>query len=278
MRVQEKNVAANIAEFRNRGINKIEISGNDPLEYQKLVSLVKYMKKCGFADIQLSTHGRQLADESFLNELIAAGVNKFRIPLYGSCAEVHDAVTRAPGSFRETWRGIRHLVRKSGAADLQVSFLIMRQNSRDIVQFLDLMKKNRIHELYLSYPFLANEDLSYYIPLKDLGDYVGRAHDHAAKLGLPIKFFEIPYCVFGFEEPSINNTSLPPDLGGHCQPSARFRTEIKDMPSYRLKKQTAMCASCACRGYCDGFPVNDIDRFGTRNLRPIKKNNTGEKS
>ncbi len=271
LRREEKDVAANLAEFKRRGVKRIEISGNDPIEYDKLVPLVKYMKKTGFIDIQLSTHGRQLSDESFTDALIAAGVNKFRIPLYGSCPKTHDAVTRAPGSFRETWQGVKHLVKKSGAADLQVSFLIMKQNKNDIIPFLDLMKKYMIEDLYIAYPFLANDDLSYYIPLKDLAPYVRKARAYAGEIGLPLRFIEIPYCVFGAEDEAINNTVLPPDLGEHCQPPGKHKTDIKDMPAYRLKKQAPMCASCACRDHCDGFPVNDVDRFGTGNLKPIKK-------
>jgi len=269
LRREELAVAQNLAEFKRRRINKVEISGNDPIEYEKLVSLVKYMRRQGIIGIQLSTHGRQLADEDFLNALIAAGITKFRIPLYGSRAEIHDAVTQAPDSFKETWRGIRLLLKK--AVELQVSYLVMEQNKHDVTDIIDLMKRVGVNDFYMAYPFLSNvNDDAHYIPLKDMGPYIGRAYKHAKKVNYPVQFMEIPFCVFGFRADNITNNTLPPDQGEHCQPQELHRTEVKDMPQYRIKKKVAICRRCACRNYCDGFPRNDVDKYGTGKLRPIK--------
>ena len=269
LRQQEENVAKNLIEFKERGMKKIEISGSDPIEYKNIISLVKYMKRMGFESIQLSTHGRQVADEFFLISLVKAGINRFRIPLYGSQAEIHDSITRSSGSFNETFKGISLLRRKVPFIELQISSLIMQRNKDDLINILKLVKKLRIKDFYFSYPFLARPDYSYYIPLKDLGPYVKQAYNHALKINYPIKFLEIPYCVFGFVSELINNNSLPPDLGEHCQPPKQRRTNIKDMPSYRLKKKVLMCEKCKCVNFCDGFPVNDIDKFSTGNLKPI---------
>ena len=53
IKLQEIDILKNIIYFRKNGYTKIEISGNDPVEYSKIHSLIKYLKKIGFEFIQL---------------------------------------------------------------------------------------------------------------------------------------------------------------------------------------------------------------------------------
>ena len=269
LKKQEINVAKNLAELKSEGVRKIDISGNDPIEYGKIVSLIKYISDSGFDYIQLSTHGRNLSDSKFLNQIINSPLNKLRIPLYGSRPETHDAVTQSAGSFSETVRGIRGVLKKASQIEVQTSFLVMKQNRDDIIGFIKLMRKLDITDYYLSAPFVKNDDYSYYIPLKDLGKYVRPALDYARRNSWPIKFMEIPFCVFGQFDEKINNSVSPPNMGEYCQPREKFRTKIKDLPSYRLKKKIPMCKKCECVDFCDGFLVNDIDFYGVKGLKPI---------
>ena len=82
---------------------------------------------------------------------------------------------------------------------------------------------------------------------------------------------EIPFCVFGFKSDLINNSSKPPDLGKYCQPPEIHRTKIKDLPAYRLKKHIDICRRCACGKICDGFPIKDIERYGSGQLKAVNK-------
>jgi len=270
LKKQEINVAKNLTDLKSQGVQGIDISGNDPIEYDKIVSLVKYIKDSGFDNIQISTHGRNLSEPKILNGIINSPLNKLRIPLYGSKPKTHDMVTQSAGSFSETLKGIKGILEKTKAVKIQVSFLITKQNKNDIINFVKLMQRLKITDYYLSVPFIKNDDYSYYIPLKSLGKYVKPAFNYAHKNLFPIKFMEIPFCVFGEFNENINNNILPPNMGEHCQPRKKFKSKIKDMPSYRLKKKLSICKKCRCFDFCDGFLVNDINRYGIGNLEPIK--------
>ena len=80
LHIQEQNAAKNLIHLRKKGINKLEISGGDPVEYDKIADLVKYAHKIGFNEIMLSTHGRDLKNERFVQNLVKAGITKFRVP------------------------------------------------------------------------------------------------------------------------------------------------------------------------------------------------------
>jgi MoaA/NifB/PqqE/SkfB family radical SAM enzyme len=268
---QEELVQKNLADLRSRGIEKISISGSDPVEYDEITDLVKQIKKTGFKYVRLATHGRRLSDESFLDELIEAGIDSLKIPLYGPNAEVHDSVTGAKGSFDETLKGIKGVLAKSKGIQIQISCLIVKQNKDHLTDLIDLIYGLGITDFYFSIPCLMEEnDFSYYIPLKELGQYVKRAYAHSLKIGLDMYFMEIPFCVFGeTDRHRIRNNTRPPDLGKYCQPPKQSQTQVKDLPAYRVKTKPAMCGTCKCADFCDGFFVNDIKRFGTGDLKPI---------
>ena len=219
--------------------------------------------------MQLSTHGKKLAEESFLNELIASGVDKLRIPIYGPNAKIHESVTQTKGSFDATLKGIKRLLERKRNIQIQISSLIVHQNKKNLAGLVDLIKELKINDFYFSIPCVLNDDYSYYIPLKNLGPYVKKVYAYALKINHNIQFMEIPYCIFGKIDKSINNSSLPPNLGEYCQPPKNYKTSIKDLPSCRLKKRIEMRNSCKCSNFCDGFFLKDINKFGIGNLKPI---------
>jgi len=266
---QEVRVLKNLIDFRKFGIKNIEISGNDPIEYDKIIALIKYIKEVGFEFVQLSTHGKRLADENFLDELILSGVNKLRVPIYGSEAKIHDSVTQTRGSFNATFGGIKKLLELSKKIQIQISCLIVNQNRDNLIGIIDLGNDLGIKDFYFSIPCVSNRDYSYYIPLKRLGPYVKKSYDYANKINFDARFMEIPYCIFGYFGELMDNKCSPPNLGRFCQPEDR--SPVKDLPKYRLKKKVKMCKKCVCSNFCDGFFVNDIERFGIGNLRPINK-------
>lgn len=267
IRKMEIRVAKNIADFQEKNLKKIEISGADPIEYEHIIDLIKYLKKIGFEKVQLSTHGRRLFDDKFLAELVSSGIDILRVPIYGSNAEINDSITGSPGSFEETVGGLRKLSNAKHNIFIQLSTLIARQNKDDLPKMLDLVYSLKPNDFYIGIPCISNGDYSNYIPIKDLSRYVNPLIDYCKKKGYPVRFLEIPFCVFGREDAPTDNSGQPPDLGKYCQPF--FKSEVKDLPSYRLKTKIEMCNSCRCYRKCDGFFVNDIKKYGTGNLKPI---------
>jgi len=270
LKKQEINVYRNLQDFKAAGIKELSISGSDPIEYEGIVELIKYIKNEGFTFVQLATNGTKLADLSFLESLISSGVSAIRIPLYGSKKRIHDAVTRTPGSFDDVIAGIKNVIEKAPEIEIKLTCLILKQNKNDLFNIVDLATKMGIKNLYFSIPCLIEEGNSFYIPFKNLSPYLKKFYDYALKINNKIIFTEIPFCIFGkFNIKNINNKISPPALGRYNQPPEKIRTEIPDLPAYRLKKKIAMCNNCKAFDYCDGFFVNDINKFGIGKIKPI---------
>ncbi len=267
-----KRAYKNLKHFKRAGFKKIEIGGNDSTEHDKIIRLVRKIKKHGFEFIQLSTNGTKLANSVFLDDLVSAGINRIIIPIYGSNAKIHDSVTQAPGSFNKTIRGIKNILNKK-TVQLKTHCLLLRQNKNDWLSIVNLINNLGIKELDISIPQLNVDDCSsFYVPLKNLRPAIKRLYNHVMKTNNNFIFYEIPFCVFGeFNTQNIKNLTPISNLGKHKQDtlSEKYRSSKSNLPSYRLKKKTGICKGCRASGHCDGFFVNDIDRFGTGKLQRL---------
>ena len=271
LKKQEIGVYQNLQDFKARGVKGLSISGSDPIEYEKITELIKYIKDEGFTFIQLATNGTRLADPSFLESLISSGLSAIKIPLYGSEKKIHDAVTRTAGSFDDVIEGIKNLIKKAPEIEIKLTCLVLKQNKDDLFNIVDIATEMGIKNLSFSIPCLTEKDDSFYIPLKDLSPYFKKLYNYAFKINNKIMFIEIPFCVFDqFNMKNINNRVSPPALGQYNQPLEVVRTGIPNLPSYRLKKKIPACNDCRAFDYCDGFFVNDINRFGVGEIKPIK--------
>ncbi len=273
LRQQEIIAHKTLQEFKQRGVKQVDISSGDPIEYEHISELIGYMKQEGFY-VQLSTHGVGLADKSLADKIITAGVDKLRIPIYGSCADIHDSVVGKKGSFKKTITGIKYALKKNNKIELYTSTLILQQNKNDLLKIIDLV--NQLGSSYhtIGVPCLVTRDrscsASFYLPFKDLPPYIKPVYQHIARTKQNINFLEIPFCVFGEFNTIIASLSGPPDMGSYWKAAPDQQTEDKDTPAYRKRKKIAMCDHCRYFNHCGGFYINDIEEFGAGELHPIK--------
>ncbi|MDP3541826.1 MAG: radical SAM protein [Elusimicrobiota bacterium] len=83
--------------------SRIALVGNEPLAHPRIADIARLCRRRGFAEIEVMTSGLRLA--ALAKPLAKAGVSSYALALHGSRAEVHDAVTRSPGSFDAATRG-----------------------------------------------------------------------------------------------------------------------------------------------------------------------------
>jgi wyosine [tRNA(Phe)-imidazoG37] synthetase (radical SAM superfamily) len=97
-----------------RGRRMLDFDGGEPTLHPDLLGLVKLARGLGYRPITLITNGRRLAYRAFASQLARGGVDQVLISLHGPDAEVHEAITQAPGSFAQTWAGLRHALEALG--------------------------------------------------------------------------------------------------------------------------------------------------------------------
>jgi MoaA/NifB/PqqE/SkfB family radical SAM enzyme len=95
--------------IKNKREKTLVLSG-EPTIMQNLFEILEYARSVGFKSVQIRTNGRMFYYPEFA-EKVARLVDSFDISLFSHRPEIHDKITRVPGSFEQTVQGIRNLKR-----------------------------------------------------------------------------------------------------------------------------------------------------------------------
>lgn len=262
----ESLVNINIEHHLSYGARNIEISGADPGEYDNLPNLIRNLKAKGVESVRLSTNGFRCADPVWVDKLVTAGLDSVKIPLYGPTAVIHESVARKSGCFDAAVQALNLF--KDRGIEIVINSLIMTQNREHLIDLYRLMLTiTDWKHCFFSIPCLVGYSPSFYLPIKDLRhDCIPLIYFGSMTESFPI-FTELPLCVFGFEYPFINRGGTPKQ--GLQQPPPQFRSHLEDVPSYRIKRKPLICADCRLANTCEGFFLNDLEQYGTGDLKPF---------
>ncbi|MFA4888728.1 MAG: radical SAM protein [Candidatus Omnitrophota bacterium] len=120
-----------VGEARKMGCRRWSISGGEPMLRSDFPEIFDYITN-NAASYSINTNGTLITPE--IAQLMKRKGAKM-VALYGATAEVHDYITRNPGSFEATMRGFRYL--KEAGAGFTVQLTPMKDNYH---QFQDMVK------------------------------------------------------------------------------------------------------------------------------------------
>ena len=90
------------------GVPTLTWSGGEPFARPDFFDLLEHARAKGFVSI-VKTHGGNVSAE-MAERLVNLGVARVDVSLYSLDDELHDAVTRVPGSLKATLAGVKHML------------------------------------------------------------------------------------------------------------------------------------------------------------------------
>ncbi len=114
-------------QMADAGVFYLNISGGEILMRRDFFEILEHARARTFC-IKLKTNG-VLIREKEAERLRALGVESVQISIYSHRPEVHDAITKMPGSFRKSIEAVR-LLRKQGLR-VTMANVLMTQNAQD---------------------------------------------------------------------------------------------------------------------------------------------------
>lgn len=127
------------SEARSMGCRKWSISGGEPMLRPDFSDIFDYLTN-KFNSYSINTNG-SLITHKIAKFLKKKGVKM--IALYGATAEVHDYITRHPGSFAQTMQGVSYL--KEAGAGFTVQLIPMRDNYHQFTKMVKLAESLSPH-------------------------------------------------------------------------------------------------------------------------------------
>jgi len=100
-------VRALLAELAEAGALYLTFSGGEIFLRGDVLDLIAHAKRLRF-DVRLKTNALRITD-ALAARLRDLGVRQVDVSVYSASADVHDGITRVPGSFVRTMEGVRAL-------------------------------------------------------------------------------------------------------------------------------------------------------------------------
>ena len=130
-----------LAQMADAGVFFLILSGGEIFLRRDLLEIVEHARKLQFS-VKLKTNAVMIR-QAKAERIAALGVESVQISVYSHKADVHDAITKLPGSFRRTIEGARFLK----AAGVKVSFanVLMKHNIDDYPEVQALAERIGAH-------------------------------------------------------------------------------------------------------------------------------------
>jgi radical SAM protein with 4Fe4S-binding SPASM domain len=116
-----------LTELADAGVFFLTLSGGEPLVRRDCFEIIHDARSLGF-NVKLKTNAVMIRERE-ARRLRALGVEPIQISVYSHRPEVHDGVTKLPGSLKRTVAGIRLL--KAAGLKVTLANVLMRANFKD---------------------------------------------------------------------------------------------------------------------------------------------------
>jgi hypothetical protein len=249
-----------IEDLRMAGAQSLSVSGGEPTLDPALEDHIRFARALGFDRITLETNAVQLAKEGVARRLHDAGLTHATVSLHSGDAAVSDRITRAPGTFVRTVRGIHALL--EAGVETNLNCVLTNEGLDHIAGLPDFVRSSfgdhpRLDSLMVSLPtnaFDSNLDAEISPDPVRLRRVLPAVIDRAFALGLVVRGLDgpcgPPLCAFGADR---RITALRP-----VSESLTFREYLPG------------CATCAVKHACFGVREGQAKRYGDACIAPFE--------
>jgi len=180
------------------GVFIVTFTGGEPTLRDDLPELLLYAQNKGVVT-GLVTNGRRLKDKSYVEMLEKSGLDFVQVTLESHWAKVHDLMTGARGSWKETVEGIKNAVHSR--IYTTTNSTLSRYNASDFLETVDFIKALGVAAFgcnSLIYSGKANQvSEAFALPVETLNELLPKIRDRAHELGLKFLWYTpTQYCRF----------------------------------------------------------------------------------
>ena len=220
-------------------IYHIVVTGGEPtLRTTRFFSVMSHLAmRFPNTEVLLLTNGRSFASIELFHRLLAncPPFLTVAIPLHGDNATLHDAITRTPGSFHQTCRGILNVLANRVAVELRVVVSKLNvEHLADIARFIVNRFPGVLTVNFIGLETMGNCAKNFkqvYISCSESWMYVKKAVRILMKNGIMAQLYNYPLC------------SVEKGYWYICRQS---------ISPYKVR-YAPECVNCIMKGQCSGF-------------------------
>lgn len=251
-------------------MDSILFTGGEPTLNENLLLFIRLAKKSGYKNISIQTNGRLLSYKKFCSDLIENGVNEINISIHASNKKIHDALTRSPGSFEQTYDGLCNAValKRKYRFRINTNCTITRLNYKDIARYLKMLGVfDGIDSFVLNTPMYTGNAKSYFkqifVSYQDIAEEVKKSIASSKNKADPkIQLSPMPFCLMADYEGYVGRFERPFEIRNE-------RAQAKGRAANQARARK--CLSCIYYNVCSGIDIFYAQRIGWSEFLPVKK-------
>ena len=264
----------NVLKLIESGLEKsddenVSLTGGEPTIHPNFIEILEGIRKIDpRTEISFATNGRRFFYPEFAKKVLSFDNLQIRSVVHSAKQETHDAITRAPGSFKQTIKGVENLFknrRRSHVINLRI--VLLKQNHEELNEILEMIDRK------FGRYFLPQDKIALIFP-----EYEGRAKKNFEEVKLTyneirpivqdalskwasnfynkLYLYHFPLCTVDSSYWGYVARSIPLD---------------NDEYTYLDK-----CDNCKYKKYCVRIHEDYIELVGESEFSPIKKKKIGE--
>lgn len=282
--VELKELKRSIDEMSKEGVNRVYITGGEPMLHKDLFKIISYLKKVKISQIDLQTNGVALANKKLTSDLKKAGINTIYFSLNDHTEKLSVKTRGVKGCFKKTLAGIRNCLNQE--LKVYINHVVYQDNYKKLPQFIDFLKNNFPTISYLNLSLVSPQGRAlsneWTIPkYSEIKPYLVRSINKCKKWGIHFNVSaKVPLCIIkGYEEFAIStifmidelvilNRYINHDKGDISNNNDLLFKDIgKDGPN-----KAPQCKKCTVNKICSGFYEGYADIWGYGDFVPYKEN------
>ncbi len=248
------------------GFSRIVFTRKEPtLAFSKLIPLIKHAKYIGYEDIMLITNGRLLSYRPFVLKLLKAGLNHVEISLHGSNKEMHESLTRTPGSYEQVKKCLQNIYALSRKYPIfySINFTITKLNYKNIPDFYSLASSFSPNSIVFNFYCTKSEGKKRSdLLMPNYSEVIGELRK--VRSG-NFSLIDFPFCVIPRELSNkvghIEDFHLLKKLG-----NGKYRRNDWQSTKRKLEK----CGVCKFLGFCPNPSMEYVQKYGHIEFKPIR--------
>lgn len=287
--LQLKDILQTVDTGRANGMTDVVLSGGEPTLHKDFFEILRILDQRGMR-IGLLTTAERFSNQEFLERTLeAVPASRLRVlaALHSFKPDLHDWITRTPGSFRKTYDGLQALSRVG--ANLTIKHLITAPTYRDMPEFVSVFVERFSAQVRL---LLCNIDFQgeafenraeLAVKFSSSRPYLEKSLEimiHAAEKGAwkaetRLRVRDTPLCAVSPKYWSFFHSQSNLRLAVYNDPVQQGKTPQREVsnssgPFFR------QCESCEVRNCCPGTWLSAEKVFGPDLLPEISSTNNNE--
>ena len=273
----KEDILKNIKDGKKQNYQRIEFTGGEPTLRADLLDFIAEAKRLGYQEIAISTNARMLSIQKYLDKLIENGLNRVTTTLYGPNKNIHEVITRTPGSFQQTINGIRNVIKNNIPITVNtVLFSLTAPYLKQTGLFINYLGVKHWTLLDLIPDGYAFEQYDKFaVNPKQLRNTFKEIELILNKFQV-VNIFDFPFCLIPSVILSKKNCNIL---------AAKGRTEIINQVGYKPKRfeeksnvyydihkiRSSKCKQCVYNNECGGVWIPYFDLYGESFIKTFPK-------